>query len=75
MNRSKFSVIVVAFFAELTVLASAQQSRPAVLEQGKFILHKFEQPIGEETYQIARRTIRWSRKSILSSPTAVLQFR
>jgi imidazolonepropionase-like amidohydrolase len=52
MNRSKFSVIVVAFFAELTVLASAQQSRPAVLEQGKFILHKFEQPIGEETYQI-----------------------
>jgi len=23
-----------------------------VLEQGKFVLHKFEQPIGEETYQI-----------------------
>ena len=24
------------------------------LEQGKFILHKFEQPIGEESYQIGR---------------------
>jgi imidazolonepropionase-like amidohydrolase len=29
-------------------------ANPASLEQGKFILHKFEQPIGEETYQITR---------------------
>ena len=27
---------------------------PAVLEQGKFRLHKVEQPIGEETYEITR---------------------
>lgn len=31
---------------------AAQQS--SVLEQGKFRLHKFEQPIGEEKYQITR---------------------
>ena len=30
-----------------------QQSAP--IEQGKFRLHKFEQPIGEENYQITRR--------------------
>jgi imidazolonepropionase-like amidohydrolase len=29
-------------------------SDPSVVEQGKFILHKFEQPIGEETYEIKR---------------------
>ncbi len=38
-------------------LPRAQDNQPAaqaadVLEQGKFVLHKFEQPIGEETYQI-----------------------
>jgi len=27
---------------------------PGALEHGKFVLHKFEQAIGEETYQIAR---------------------
>ncbi|MFZ3218073.1 MAG: amidohydrolase family protein [Candidatus Acidiferrales bacterium] len=27
---------------------------PAPVEQGKFILHKFEQPIGQETYEITR---------------------
>ncbi len=31
-----------------------QQSSPTVVEQGKFTLHKFEQIIGEETYQIVR---------------------
>src|SRR5579863_10328769 len=35
---------------ELTALAQS----PATVEQGKFILHNFEQPIGEETYQIIR---------------------
>jgi hypothetical protein len=35
---------------------SEQTSEPKldVVEQGKFRLHKFEQPIGEETYQITR---------------------
>lgn len=45
------SVVIVAF----PHVASAQTSVPeAVLEQGKFTLHKFEQPIGEETYDIRR---------------------
>jgi imidazolonepropionase-like amidohydrolase len=32
----------------------AFQATASVVEQGKFTLHKFEQPIGEETYQITR---------------------
>jgi imidazolonepropionase-like amidohydrolase len=32
----------------------ASPSAAAVAEQGKFILHKFENPIGEETFQIVR---------------------
>ncbi|MGA7622881.1 MAG: amidohydrolase family protein [Candidatus Acidiferrales bacterium] len=30
------------------------QQRNPPIEQGKFVLHKFEQPIGQETYQIAK---------------------
>jgi len=33
---------------------SASQDLAAIVEQGKFTLHKFEQPIGEETYEIRR---------------------
>jgi imidazolonepropionase-like amidohydrolase len=33
---------------------SADQPGPAIIEQGKFTLHKFEQPIGEETYEMRR---------------------
>src|SRR5206468_6659079 len=32
----------------------AQDTARPIIEQGKFTLHKFEQPIGEETYQIRR---------------------
>ena len=38
-------------------VAAPQQSAAdasAIVEQGKFTLHKFEQPIGEETYEIRR---------------------
>jgi len=39
----------------ISLAAAAQQApAPAILEQGKFTLHKFEQPIGEETYEIRR---------------------
>lgn len=34
--------------------AQAAQPRPPVVEQGKFRLHKMEQPIGEETYQVVK---------------------
>ena len=50
------SCIVSAFFlcAVFVVGTSAQTSQSAAVEQGKFTLHKFEQPIGEETYEIRR---------------------
>src|ERR1700747_1367662 len=55
MNRAKSSALIVFLFcASFTVADSAQQSSPAVVEQGKYTLHKFEQPIGEETYEIRR---------------------
>jgi imidazolonepropionase-like amidohydrolase len=45
-----FLALAIARSVPLTVFA--QSSAP--VEHGKFILHKFEQPIGEETYQITR---------------------
>jgi imidazolonepropionase-like amidohydrolase len=55
MNRVKSRALIVFLFcATLTVARSAQQSSSAVVEQGKFTLHKFEQPIGEEAYEIRR---------------------
>jgi imidazolonepropionase-like amidohydrolase len=45
-------------FAAAPAATTAQQpprvDSSAVIEQGKFKLHKFEQPIGEETYEIRR---------------------
>ena len=51
-----------AFFLAIPPFAQASPQGPenpaaqptAIVEQGKFILHKFENPIGEETYQIVR---------------------
>lgn len=56
MNRQKSRIVtsVSVLCATLAVVAFAQESQPAVVEQGKFTLHKFEQPIGEESYQIRR---------------------
>ncbi len=50
------SVFVAIIMLGLSGLASSQAANPeaAVVEQGKFRLHKFEQPIGEETYQMTR---------------------
>jgi hypothetical protein len=44
--------LALALATPLGVTVFAQS--PVAVEQGKFILHKFEQPIGEETYQITR---------------------
>ena len=45
-------------FAQSPAPAAEQRQsappNPTPVEQGKFILHKTEQPIGEETYQITR---------------------
>jgi len=51
-------LIPAIFFCALTCLFSIAQ-QPAtndlpLIEQGKFTLHKFEQPIGQETYEIRR---------------------
>jgi imidazolonepropionase-like amidohydrolase len=53
-------ILILLFSAVSTALplaALAQQpstDASAVVEQGKFTLHKFEQPIGQETYEIRR---------------------
>jgi imidazolonepropionase-like amidohydrolase len=63
-----FSALIFASILALPLLAQAppqaSQNQPSqtraspsasvVAEQGKFILHKFENPIGEETFQIVR---------------------
>ena len=63
-----FTALLFALILALPLLAQAPpqpaQNQPAqtqaspsaavVAEQGKFILHKFENPIGEETFQIVR---------------------
>jgi imidazolonepropionase-like amidohydrolase len=44
-----------AFAAPQTVSAQTAPPQAApIVEQGKFVLHKFEQPIGLETYEITR---------------------
>src|SRR5215831_17565737 len=56
MTRLKSRALSVVFFlyATLTVSGFGQETSSAVIEQGKFTLHKFEQPLGEETYEIRR---------------------
>ena len=57
---SKRNIFLIAtiglFFAAACHGATAQQSAAtsSLVEQGKFTLHKFEQPIGDETYEIRR---------------------
>jgi hypothetical protein len=40
--------------APVLAQTNTSQTSPAPVEQGKFILHKFEQPIGEETYEVSK---------------------
>jgi len=56
MNQSKprAFIAIVLFSATLAFAGSAPPSSPDVTEQDKFTLHKFEQPIGEESYEIRR---------------------
>lgn len=52
-----FLIFTAAATLALSVAAVSQQPTPApssIVEQGKFTLHKFEQTIGEETYQVSR---------------------
>ena len=47
---------VVLFFAPMVHGSSLQavSSKPKVIEHGHFQLHKMEQPIGEESYEITK---------------------
>ena len=50
-----FVTLVLLFAATSSLALPPQTTADAnVVEQGKFTLHKFEQPIGEETYEIRR---------------------
>ncbi len=59
MRRQVWIFLCLAvLFCKASLPISAQQSvagdASAIVDQGKFTLHKFEQPIGEETYEIRR---------------------
>jgi imidazolonepropionase-like amidohydrolase len=49
-------VLTVAITRPALLLAQANtpQANPATVEHGKFILHKFEQPIGQEAYEVTK---------------------
>ncbi len=53
-----FSLLVLRSCGDFTCSRCCPTTRAptssAIVEQGKFTLHKFEQPIGEETYEIRR---------------------
>lgn len=55
-NLSFFALACNLILSLSTAVAGAQTptTEAPLVEQGKFTLHKFEQPIGEETYQIRR---------------------
>jgi len=54
MNRSKSLLAIAALTSATFNLFAVAQDSSAIIEQGKFTLHKFEQPIGQETYEIHR---------------------
>jgi imidazolonepropionase-like amidohydrolase len=53
MNK-KFFVLGILCYALIAPGLFAQQPLSATIERGHFVLHKFEQPIGEENYEITR---------------------
>ncbi len=58
--KKQTQVVLVLSIATLVYLVTsqpgaAQQPASAMIEEGKFTLHKFEQPIGEETYEIRKQ--------------------
>ncbi len=61
VSRLLLFALIVAFALSAPVFAQsdtapsgAAQAAAAPMEQGKFILHKFEQPIGQETYEVTK---------------------
>lgn len=54
LHRATVLELTIVLCVASFVSAETVSQEPAVVEQGKFLLHKFEQPIGEETYQVTR---------------------
>jgi imidazolonepropionase-like amidohydrolase len=54
LHRATVLVLTTGLCVASFVSAQTASQEPVVVEQGKFLLHKFEQPIGEETYQVTR---------------------
>ena len=61
MRKSIQLCVLIMLFSSLSVRAAGPQSsapeaqsKPEIVEHGHFQLHKFEQPIGEESYEIAK---------------------
>jgi imidazolonepropionase-like amidohydrolase len=57
--RTETAVFVILFVLAVAISTAplaqaASVDASAILEQGKFTLHKFEQPIGQEIYEISR---------------------
>ena len=47
-------MLVLGLVLSLVPAAQSAPGDPRVVEEGKYVLHKFENPIGEETYRILR---------------------
>jgi imidazolonepropionase-like amidohydrolase len=58
MQKHIRTILFLVALTNLCLATAFAQQQPAdsqpLVEQGKFTLHKFEQPIGEETYEIRR---------------------
>src|SRR5215469_10036920 len=53
MRKTIYALVLVTC-TSLCALSQQATGNPTLIEQGKFTLHKFEQPLGEETYEIRR---------------------
>src|SRR5919205_452817 len=54
LRAAGYGLLPLALVLASAAHARAQGAAPAVVESGRFRLHKFEQPIGEETYEVTR---------------------
>lgn len=55
LTAAGYGLLPLAFVLAFAAHAQAQSAAaPSVVESGRFRLHKFEQPIGEETYEVTR---------------------
>src|SRR5262245_26948769 len=54
LTRGILALAIAVLGAVRLAAQDAPAPAPAVVQQGKYVLHKFEQPIGEETWTLAR---------------------